>query len=372
MPSPSRRITLVISALGPGGAERVMSAMASHWSEEGRSVTILTLAPPDARPFFRLADGVVIRNLDLRQESTNPISAVLNNARRVAVLHWAIRRTRPDVVISFIDTVNVLTLIAAMPLRVPVVVEEHADPQTVSLGWPWRLLRWALYRGAAAVVTVTSTSLRYFPAPIRARGRVIPNPVELPPEFRTIPDEEAEPVVVGMGRLGPEKGFDLLLRAFAEVADAFPEWRLEIWGEGPLRPDLTRLARALYIDDRVAFPGLTAQPMRQMRRNRIFVLSSRFESFGNVLCEAMAAGLPVVAFDCPSGAREIVSDGVDGRLVPCGDVDAMASALRDLMAQPEERERLGEAARAVLERFDRRRIMAQWDQLLDRAIASPT
>lgn len=366
------RITLVISALGPGGAERVMSTMANHWAADGRQVAIVTLAPPDAQPFFPLDDRVGVVNLDLRHVSGNPVSAVINNVRRILALHAAIRATRPDAVISFMDTINVLTLIASTPLGVPVVVEEHADPLTVPLASPWRVLRSVFYRRAAALVTVTQTSLRFFPAAIRRRGAVIPNPVELPEGLGLHDDATAQPVLVAMGRLGEEKGFDLLLRAFADVADEFPAWRLEIWGDGPLRPNLELLARALFIPDRVAFRGLTSQPIAEMHRNRIFVLSSRYESFGNVLCEAMAAGLPVVAFDCPSGAREIVRDGVDGRLVPCGDVEAMAAALRELMADPAERERLGAAARGVLTRFDRGRIMAQWEQLLDRAIAGAT
>ena len=228
-----RRITLVISALGPGGAERVMATIANHWAERGWAVTLLTLEPRDAEPFFRIDDRVRVRNLDLRQVSRGPIRAVINNLRRVAIMQAAIRRARPDAVISFMDTMNVLTLISTVGMPVPVIVEEHADPRQCHLRG----------RGESYARSSIVAPRLWLPSPpprwvtsrnrSRSRGAVIPNPVEVPAGFAPGGDSEAAPTIVGMGRLGHEKGFDLMLRAFAEVAGEFPEWRVEIWGEGP-------------------------------------------------------------------------------------------------------------------------------------------
>ncbi len=249
-------------------------------------------------------------------------------------------------VVSFIDRVNVLTLLATRGLEVPVVVSERTDPAAYAVGWMWERLRAFTYPSAAALVAQSAAALRYFPpAPARI-DRVIPNAV-VKAQAAAEPSRRARPpyLVLGLGRLGPEKGFDRLLAAFAQAAPQFPEWELEIWGEGPERAALERQRGDLGLGTRVRFPGVTQDAPRLMRSADLFVLSSRFEGFPNVLGEAMSNGLPVISYDCPSGPREIVRHQIDGFLVPPeGGVDALFAALARLMGDPAERLRL--AARA--------------------------
>jgi glycosyltransferase involved in cell wall biosynthesis len=170
-----------------------------------------------------------------------------------------------------------------------------------------------------------------------------------------------------MGRMTEQKGFDLLLEAFARVAARHTEWQLEIWGEGPLRSELERVRERWRLSGRARFPGRTEDAYGVLRAADLYVLSSRYEGFPMVLCEAMAVGLPVVAFDCRTGPREIVRDGVDGLLVPAGDIDALARALDRLMGDVEARARLGARAPEVCERFGLARVLALWDQVFDAA-----
>jgi glycosyltransferase involved in cell wall biosynthesis len=167
-----------------------------------------------------------------------------------------------------------------------------------------------------------------------------------------------------MGRLDAEKGFDLLIAAFGRLAADFPDWGLAILGEGSLRQKLSAQVAALGLGDRVRLPGVT-DSAAALRQGELFVLSSRHEAFGLALAEAMAAGLPVIAADCPSGPAEIIHSGEDGLLVPAEDAAALAAAMAQLMADPAQRRRLGENARASARRFDLSTVTQSWERLID-------
>src|SRR5262249_55832426 len=190
-------------------------------------------------------------------------------------------------------------------------------------------LRRRVYPRAKYVVALTNDCSSFFAGMDGIRCKVIPSPV-LP----AVRDAEETPdpgkigfLLMAMGRLSHQKGFDLLLRAFGLLAEKHPQWSLEIWGQGPVLPYLQELAESLGISKRVRFAGFTRKPSVAMRRADIFVLSSLCEGFPNVLGEAMAAGLPVVSFDCPTGPRDIIRDGIDGGLVPPRKYPALAEPL---------------------------------------------
>jgi GalNAc-alpha-(1->4)-GalNAc-alpha-(1->3)-diNAcBac-PP-undecaprenol alpha-1,4-N-acetyl-D-galactosaminyltransferase len=147
-----------------------------------------------------------------------------------------------------------------------------------------------------------------------------------------------------------------------------PGWRLRILGEGDDRPKLEALARELGLAERVELPGFSADLGGEFGRAAFFVLSSRFEGFGLVMTEAMAAGLPVVAFDCRTGPGEIVRHGIDGVLVPPEDVGGLAAAMARLMDDTAERSSMAERAPEVAERFGAERIFARWDAVLGEVV----
>jgi glycosyltransferase involved in cell wall biosynthesis len=355
------RIALVITSLGAGGAERVLIGMANHWAARGASVTLMSFERPGTRPYYKIDPRVALRQLDLVAVSGPLWRAAWQSVRRLAVLRRALCQIEPDVVIAFLAKINVLTVLASRGLRLPVIISERNNPDRQRFNPVWTWLRHRLYGWADHVVTPSEGVLGCFPAAIQARGRVIPNPVDTPAET---PERGGSRVVVAVGRLVDQKGFDLLLRAFAAIARAHPDWRLVIWGEGPERARLEALRDELGLGERVALPGLTERPGQWVAEGEIFVLSSRYESFGNVITEAMAAGLPVIAFDCPWGPGEIVRDRVDGLLVPPEDVAALAGALTTLIVDPDRRAAFGAAARQGVQRFGREAVMALWDRLI--------
>jgi GalNAc-alpha-(1->4)-GalNAc-alpha-(1->3)-diNAcBac-PP-undecaprenol alpha-1,4-N-acetyl-D-galactosaminyltransferase len=360
------RLTLVISSLQAGGAERVLSRMASYWAARGHDVEIVTYDRPDARPFYPLHADVRVRGLDLLRDSRHPLDAMWNTAVRVRRLRREIVRHRPDAVISFVHQVNVVTLMATRGLGLPVIVSERADPAQVRLAVPWVALRRWTYRHASRVVMQTPDAAAYFDDP-RIRITVIGNPVAPAPpqvpiesgEYGSVDNgPEARYWITGVGRLVPQKGFDLLLQAFARIAPSHPSWALRIVGDGRERAALTELARTLGLADRVEFTGRVDNVFPLLAAADLFVLSSRFEGFPNVLGEAMAAGLPVIAFDCPSGPSALIRHEIDGVLVPVEDVAGLAAAMDRLIANP--------AARApeVVERYSETAIMNRWEELL--------
>lgn len=367
------RITFLISSLGAGGAERVMATMANHWAAHGRSVTILTLAGDTTPPFYDLHPAITYRSLGGQAPSSSPLTAIARNLHRLWTVGRAVRASRGDVLISFMDSTNVLAIAVGRALRVPTIVAEHTDPAQYSSGRAWRALRRIAYPRAARLVVLSETARDYFPVAIRHRAQIIPNPIVVPNPGAALRPAPASPPfrLIGVGRLSPEKGFDLLIRAFARIAADVPDWTLTIWGEGPERPALEALRAALGLDGRVEFPGRTAEPHARMAEAHLFALSSRFEGFPMALGEAMAVGLPVVAVDCPSGPRQLIRPGVDGLLLPPGDEAALAAGLAGLMTDGDERRRLAERAPEVIERFGVERVMTIWDDLLRDAGVRP-
>lgn len=196
------------------------------------------------------------------------------------------------------------------------------------------------------------------------RGRkgvhVIPNPCILRPERASSLDG---PRAVAVGRLVPVKGFHLLIQAWEKVAAIHPEWELEIWGDGPERGALERLAREKGLGGKVFLRGGTDDVQGKLLQSSMLIFSSLFEGFGMVLVEAMACGVPCVAFACPCGPRDVISPEEDGLLVPPGDTEQLAGAIIRLMEQPELRRTMGAAARRKAARYTLASIAAEWMNL---------
>jgi GalNAc-alpha-(1->4)-GalNAc-alpha-(1->3)-diNAcBac-PP-undecaprenol alpha-1,4-N-acetyl-D-galactosaminyltransferase len=361
------RITVVIASLQAGGAERVLSALSNSWAQQGREITLITLAPLDT-DFYTVDPGVQRVGLGLVGPSSNSAAAVKSNVRRLRRLRQEIKRSRPHVVVSFVDQTNVLTLAASRGSGIPVIACEHIDPREHHIRRVWRVLRSVLYARAAALVVLTDSVRAWAERLVKSdQVHVIPNPAPTVDCADAPAQTRSARTIAAMGRLAPQKGFDLLLAAFGRCASKQMDWSLVILGEGEERTRLEGLAGELGIKSRVSLAGRVQDPATFLRQADLFVLASRYEGFPMALLEAMSCGLAVISTDCKSGPREIVRDGVDGVLVPPNDVDALAAAMERLMRDGDERERLGARAVEIVERFSMERILVMWDELFEQA-----
>ncbi len=355
---------MVIASLRGGGAERVMTLLANEWVRRGRRVSIITLE--DSQDAYALAPEVERVRLGVSGASRGKWDALRNNWRRLTALRRAILQQNPAVVISFMDVTNILTLLATRGSGLRVIVSERIDPRRHEIGAGWRRLRRKVYPWCDALVVQTRAVASWAEEFLNAgKVRVIANPVQPGAGSDAVPSPNWLPrkYIVAMGRLDPQKGFDLLLRAFAEIAPQHPDLHLVIMGEGRERPGLEQLVKEAGLEEQVLLPGRVDDPWPVLRRSEIFVLSSRYEGFPNALLEAMALGAAVVSFDCPSGPADLIQHKKNGLLVEAENPDALARAIDSLLKNDTKRLALGRMAKKDAVDFSVSRITDLWEKL---------
>jgi glycosyltransferase involved in cell wall biosynthesis len=279
----------------------------------------------------------------------------------VVLLRWLRSQPSGTVVVA---TRPALILLASRlaPAGVIVVAQEHQ--RLDRYGQEMRHALSSALANVSVMVTLTETDRAAYHRLLGATGPpVIAIPNAVPDGLQGQADTGAHRVIAA-GRLKRQKGFDLLLEAFAPVADRYPDWTLDIFGNGPQREALEQQLVDLGLAGQVRINAATSRLGEQLRGASIFVLSSRYEGFPLVLLEAMAAGLAVVSFDCPTGPGEILADGVSGLLIPREDVPALTEALVRLIVDESLRRRLAGAAPAAVVRYSPEEVGRRWEELL--------
>ncbi|OIJ68053.1 glycosyltransferase family 4 protein [Streptomyces mangrovisoli] len=372
------KITFLIhNVYGIGGTIRTTVNLAAALADE-HEVTIVSMLRHRARPRFAIDPRVTVVPLVDNRPSSPDASDELHR-RPARVFPAAEKRYKQysrltdrraeeylrdcdaDVVIGTRPGLNVY-LARFAPAGALRIAQEHLTHDTHTDRLRTRLARH--YRTLDAVITTTEADAAVYRKKMRLPGvRVlaIPNSV---PDPGPAPAQERPPVIAAAGRLVRAKRFDLLIDAFTDVAAKFPDWSLRIYGAGNDKQRLQDLIDEQGLGERARLMGAVSPIEAEFHQASVVASASDAESFGMTLVEAMRCGTPVVATDCPLGPAEIVHDGVDGRLVPMGDRDALAAALCDLIADEPVRLRMGEAARTAARRFDPAHIARAYDGLL--------
>jgi glycosyltransferase involved in cell wall biosynthesis len=354
--------------MSSGGAERVAATLANAWSKRDHVVKILATYSGRSDCFYALRAGVSMEYLADKVEvrpaaSKRYVRRLLALRREIAVFH-------PDVIVSFLANVNVAAVLANAGNAAPLVISERTDPFVMPRPQSLRMMCRLLYRFADALIVQTEVVAAKFARTGFAASRleVIPNPVSN--EFIGVSrsrQPSGECRLLAVGRLDDQKQFDLLVEMFATVSGEFPNWTLRVVGEGPGRGRLQSLVDRYGLAKQVKFPGQTPDIAGEYEQADVFVLTSQYEGFPNAMLEAMATGLPCIAFDCPSGPREISDNGRVAVLVKPGDRRGFEDALRRLMSNPGLRTSLGcDARQSVNARFAEEAVLPVWEKLFDR------
>ncbi|MEL6105342.1 MAG: glycosyltransferase family 4 protein [Planctomycetota bacterium] len=363
MESESLSIACLIHSLNGGGAERVMAGLVSRLAGRGHRVTLITFSHPDTDR-YPVDESVERVTLGLTDAPASPLFRLAGVFRRHAAIRNAVQSVTPQVLLSFCDRNNIDVLSALRKGSLPVIVCERSDPAKLSLGWIRNRIRRQAYPRAAAVVALTESAARHL-SEFCNNVQVIPSAVDTPP-ISSARDSAAEnKLIVGVGRLEYEKGFDRLIEAFAAATLHHPSWRLALYGEGSQRADLQQQIAELGLHGRVEMHGWVRPLWESLAQATIFCLPSRYEGFPSALLEAMAVGVPSISVDCESGPRAIVRTGENGLLVDPS-IEGLSEGIRRWIEDPNERERIGLVGSGVIEEFGWERMVDAYETLVRR------
>lgn len=369
-----KSIAFYIGGLCIGGAERVICNLAEYFYSEGYRVTMVTKVRDEKE--YELNPGIrrIIADITLEEETSSRIHnlfARINKLRRI----W--KDVKPDVIISFIRKNNLMAIASAAPLGIPVVVSVRSAPERELKGFGFKTISFLLFRKAAGVVLQTREAYEFFPGYIKAKAVVLPNSINS--EFLRVSEEIAkernsdinsvykENKIITVGRIDDNKNQRLLVDAYAKIAMQYPDWRLDLIGDGSGKQALEEYVNTLPCKDRIHFTGAVNDVAKRMSEASIFVLPSKIEGMPNALIEAMVMGMACISTDCPCGGPRdlIAADESNGILVPVDSVDSMAMALKRLITNDTLRESMGDNAKKIINTLHPDSVNKQWKHYIE-------
>lgn len=354
------RVVFHIARLGGGGAERVLVLLANYFACQGHTVFVVANKPYECE--YSLDAAVKKMYLD----SSDKDGVLERNLKRMGFIRNLCRNEKIDCLISFMAEPNIRSIVACLGLKTKNIVSVRNDPNKEYPGKLLPIARW-LFRLADRVILQTSQAKEVFKY-LGDRAAIIPNPVSS--SFYDVVADPMSTRIVTAGRLEGQKNQELLIRAFAGVSSDYPETTLDIFGEGSLRSHLSGVADELQIGERVIFHGRSSDMARELADAGIFVLSSDYEGMPNALMEALAAGIPSIATDCPCGGpADLIDTGENGILVPVGSIQGMEDGLRALLLDVEARIRLSQGSKKSMEGYKTEKICKRWEEVVSECIS---
>jgi glycosyltransferase involved in cell wall biosynthesis len=355
----NKRLVFILGSMGKGGAERVVANLSNHLCKKYKITIILLL---NNNVSYELDKEIQI--LDFSNK---------NKTRLMQLPNWIYNITKfimkldkqDSVIISFAARINIITLIGKILAgnNIPLIISERNDPKHDGRNFLERIMTYLLYPFSNKIVFQTKYASTQFPQKIRKNSLIIPNPVFFTTHVENGVKKE---VIVNVGRLSEQKNQALLIEAFKKVSVTNPNYKLIIYGEGPLRPDLEALVEKLDLHNKVELPGIVDDIQNKMREAKVFVLSSNYEGQSNALLEAMGMGIACISTNV-SGVDEIINEN-SGILVSKNCKEELSSAIINLIEHDELRKILEENAKNKVGEFSTPKISLKWEELIDSLI----
>lgn len=354
-------VALYISSLKKGGAERVMANLADHLSSRGYRVVLVTTHKADEEYLVSTKVSRLLSEPEIEKLKRGRIGNFITRSLKLRNI-W--KREKPDVILSFIGKNNIMAILTSMGLKIPVAVSVRGEPREEYYSKGLRLLAKILFGMASGVILQTKESFSFFPDTVRKKAVILKNPIN-PLFFKERFEGEREKIIVAVGRIDENKNHRLLIEAFAQIADEFPDYHLVIYGEGEKRKELQKLTKDLNLEDRISLPGSIDNVASVIYKTRVFVLPSNTEGMPNTLVEAMVLGLTVISTDCPCGGpAELIEHGINGLLTPVNDKKALTENLHFVLNNLQKADEMGKMAAITGEIYHPERICSEWENYL--------
>lgn len=347
-----------------GGAERVISILSDYFVSVGYSVSVMVL--------FKGELGYVLNSEVSFVDASSEGGNLIKFFKSVLKSRKEIKRIRPDIVFSFLDSISLIEGFAFMGLGIKgtdgkrkkpaLVCCERIDPSSTKRSRLFRHLINRIYSHSAKTVVQTKRAFDFFPEAVRKNAVIIPNPVSV--SCFAAEYGQRRKRFVTAGRLTAQKNHKLLIDSFADLHEIHSDWVLDIYGEGELREDLERQISGLHLEDAVFLRGNSADVHKEMADATCFVLSSDYEGFSNALLEGMMMGLCPVSTDV-AGSDEVIKNGENGYVVPVGDKEALFKAMMKVAEDEENTRKMSDSAKKAANYYLRDNITGLWQRLAD-------
>ena len=350
----TKEIIILTTTLGGNGAERILTELSNEWVRSGNRVIVMQIGVDDNSSSYILDERV--ERINVRAKRKN---RVLWYIKEVQAVIKTLNDHKNATALAFLSQSFYILSIASFFTKNKIVFSERNDPTRWPKKWIHRKARDMAFCKADVCVFQTKEAMSYFPKKARDKGIVIPNPCNpnLPERFIG----ERRKVIITASRLHNQKNLPMLIKAFYSFHKEFPEYRLEIYGEGEERHNLESLVDSLGLGESVALPGFAKNIHEIMVDCAMYICSSDYEGISNSMLEALGMGVPTISTDCPvGGAREMIQSGMNGLLVPVGDDESLFMAMKRIAEDQSFADMLSENACRIKADYTIQAIANKW------------
>lgn len=344
---------------GAGGAERQIIMLANALAKRKHEVHLIVLVENNSK--YSIEQSVIVHDLTaVEKRNGNRI------VERFRALKSELAKIQPDVSIHYWLQSAYMCAMMKKSITGHVIYSERGDPGDAEYKGVLGIVRFLAFRRVDGFVFQSEGARDYFKGRVVKKSVVIRNSVELPEGRFLEPCQNREKKIVNVGRLHPQKNQQLLINSFAKIANQFPEYILEIYGDGELKESLQEQIDQLGLHDRIYLKGITQNILEKVYTASLFVLTSDYEGMPNALMEAMAVGVPCISTDCrPGGARELIENGKNGWIVPVNNVDALSDKIRNVLNTLSESGNIAKKAIEIRHTYSSYIVFNRWDRFLN-------